>query len=112
MVMEYLDGQALSGYLKSEPRPPVNFILDVVDQTALALDAAHAAGIVHRDLKPSNVWLEPNHRGGYNVKVLDFGIAKVSAGGAGAAVRSASEESETIVMGPAATSLTLAGSVP
>src|SRR5580704_2652831 len=78
MVMEYLDWQPLPPYLKSEPRPSFNFILDVVDQTALALDAAHRAGIVHRDLKPSNIWLEPNHRGGYNIKVLDFGIAKVS----------------------------------
>src|SRR5579863_2711859 len=78
MVMEYLDGETLTGYLKHDPRPSFNFLLDVVDQTALALDAAHAAGIVHRDLKPSNIWLEPNHRGGFNVKVLDFGIAKVA----------------------------------
>jgi serine/threonine protein kinase len=78
LVMEYLDGQTLSSYLKSEPRPSFNFILDVIEQAALALDAAHAVGVVHRDLKPSNIWLEPNHRGGYNVKVLDFGIAKIT----------------------------------
>jgi serine/threonine-protein kinase len=78
LVMEYLDGETLSSYLKKEPRPSFNFILDVIDQSAMALDAAHAAGIVHRDLKPSNIWLEPNHRGGFNVKVLDFGIAKVA----------------------------------
>jgi serine/threonine protein kinase len=77
LVMEYLDGQTLASYLHSEPRPSFDLILDVIDQTARALDAAHAAGIVHRDLKPSNIWLEPNHRGGYHVKVLDFGIAKV-----------------------------------
>jgi len=78
LVMEYLDGQTLSSYLKSDPRPSFNFIMDVMEQTALALDAAHAVGVVHRDLKPSNIWLEPNHRGGYNVKVLDFGIAKIT----------------------------------
>jgi serine/threonine-protein kinase len=77
LVMEYLDGQTLSSYLKAEPRPPIHFILDVIEQTALALEAAHGVGVVHRDLKPGNIWLEPNHRGGYNVKVLDFGIAKV-----------------------------------
>jgi len=78
LVMEYLDGETLASYLQKHVRPTFTFLLDVMDQTALALDAAHAAGIVHRDLKPSNIWLEPNHRGGYNVKVLDFGIAKVA----------------------------------
>jgi serine/threonine protein kinase len=101
MVMEYLDGQTLSAHLKSEPRPAFSFILDVVDQTALALDAAHTAGIVHRDLKPSNLWLEPNRRGGYNVKVLDFGIAKVSGQTSAARGRPAGDEAETIIMSPA-----------
>ena len=78
LVMEYLEGQSLADYLKENPRPPLPFLLDVMEQTGLALDASHAAGIVHRDLKPSNIWLQPNHRGGYNVKVLDFGIAKVT----------------------------------
>ena len=98
MVMEYLDGQTLAAHLKSDPRPSFNFIVDVVDQTALALDAAHEAGIVHRDLKPSNIWLEPNHRGGYNVKVLDFGIAKVTGQAAEKPSRPAATEEETIVM--------------
>ena len=99
MVMEYLDGETLAAHLKADPRPPFSFIVDVVDQTALALDAAHAAGIVHRDLKPSNIWLEPNHRGGYNVKVLDFGIAKVSGRAAAGPVRAtAAAEEETVVM--------------
>ena len=81
LVMEYLDGQTLDSYLRSEPRPSFDFIMDVIEQVALALDAAHAVGVVHRDLKPANIWLEPNHRGGYNVKVLDFGIAKLAGGG-------------------------------
>ena len=75
--MEYLDGETLAGFLKKNPKPPVDLILDIVDLVALGLDAAHASGIVHRDLKPDNVWLESNRRGGYNVKVLDFGIAKL-----------------------------------
>jgi len=102
MVMEYLDGQTLSAHLKSDPRPAFSFILDVVDQTALALDTAHAAGIVHRDLKPSNIWLEPNHRGGYNVKVLDFGIAKVSGQTSAPVSRPVGNEAETVVMMQAA----------
>jgi serine/threonine protein kinase len=77
LVMEFLDGENLSDFLRRNPRPPEDEILDIVDQVALALDAAHAGGIVHRDLKPDNIWLQPNHRGGFNVKVLDFGIAKM-----------------------------------
>ena len=78
LVMEYLDGRTLADHLREQPRPPVALVMEVVDQVALALDAAHGLGIVHRDLKPDNVWLESNRRGGYNVKVLDFGIAKVA----------------------------------
>jgi serine/threonine protein kinase len=78
LVMEYLDGQSLGEHQAASGRPQIDLVLDIVDQVALALDAAHQAGIVHRDLKPDNIWLESNRRGGYNVKVLDFGIAKLS----------------------------------
>jgi serine/threonine protein kinase len=77
LVMEFLDGQNLTDFLKKNRRPAADEVLDILDQVALALDAAHENGIVHRDLKPDNIWLQPNHRGGFNVKVLDFGIAKL-----------------------------------
>jgi glycerol uptake facilitator-like aquaporin len=51
--------------------------VDILEQTCSAVDEAHQQGIVHRDLKPDNIWLEPNRRGGYTVKVLDFGIARL-----------------------------------
>ena len=77
LVMEYLDGCTLSDVLKEEKRLPVGSTVDIVEQVSSALDEAHRLGMVHRDLKPDNVWLEPNRRGGYTVKVLDFGLVKL-----------------------------------
>ena len=78
LVMEFLDGQTLSDFQKANPRMALPLIADLLDQIGLALAEAHRHGIVHRDLKPDNIWLEPNGRGGYTVKVLDFGVAKVN----------------------------------
>jgi serine/threonine protein kinase len=78
LVMELLDGQTLSGFQQTQPRPALPLVADLLDQIALALEEAHRNGIVHRDLKPENIWLEPNGRGGYTVKVLDFGVAKMN----------------------------------
>jgi serine/threonine protein kinase len=80
LVMEYLDGQTLSDYHEQHGPMRLDQVVDVVDQIALALDKAHAAGVVHRDLKPDNIWIESNGRRGFNVKVLDFGIAKMISG--------------------------------
>ncbi|HNC42863.1 MAG TPA: protein kinase [Acidobacteriota bacterium] len=77
LVMEFLDGCNLGELLAQKGQLPLNLVVDIVEQTALAIDEAHKQGIVHRDLKPDNIWLEPNRRGGYNIKVLDFGIAKL-----------------------------------
>jgi serine/threonine protein kinase len=77
LVMEFLDGCTLSDILAEETRLPVSWAVDIVEQVSSALDEAHAQGIVHRDLKPDNIWLEPNRRGGYTVKVLDFGLVKL-----------------------------------
>jgi len=78
LVMEFLDGQTLSHFQKANPKITLPLIADLLDQIGLALGEAHRHGIVHRDLKPDNIWLEPNGRGGYTVKVLDFGVAKVN----------------------------------
>jgi serine/threonine protein kinase len=78
LVMEYLDGQTLSDFQKANAQIGLPLIADLLDQIGLALTEAHRHGIVHRDLKPDNIWLEPNGRGGYTVKVLDFGVAKVN----------------------------------
>ena len=77
LVMEYLDGCTLGEVLDEEKQLPVGFSIDILEQVCSAVEEAHNQGIIHRDLKPDNIWLEPNQRGGYTVKVLDFGIAKL-----------------------------------
>ena len=77
LVMEYLDGCTLGDVLAEEKRLPLEWVADILDQVCSAVHEAHQQGIVHRDLKPDNIWLEPNRLGSYQVKVLDFGIAKL-----------------------------------
>src|SRR5215218_768523 len=89
LVMEYLDGCTLGDVLAEEKRLPLELVADILDQVCSAVHEAHQQGVVHRDLKPDNIWLEPNRLGGYRVKVLDFGIAKLAE--AGAAVQTESE---------------------
>ncbi len=83
-VMEFLVGQPLTKIVDGGQAVPVPRIINIARQLAEGLSAAHAAGIVHRDLKPDNIFLI--ERGGEKdfVKVLDFGIAKVSTSGEGA----------------------------
>jgi serine/threonine protein kinase len=77
LVMEYLDGCTLAEVLAEEAQLPIDWVVDIIEQASSAVDEAHQQGIIHRDLKPDNIWLEPNRRGGYTVKVLDFGLAKL-----------------------------------
>ncbi|CAN5739790.1 hypothetical protein BH20ACI3_BH20ACI3_42490 [soil metagenome] len=78
MATEFFDGETLRQHLRSGIK--LTEILEIAIQTASALAAAHAAGIAHRDIKPENVMLR---RDGI-VKVLDFGLAKLTETRAGA----------------------------
>ena len=77
LVMEYLDGCSLADIVSEEGALPIPWVVDILEQVCSAVETAHQAGIIHRDLKPDNIWLEPNGRGGYTVKVLDFGLVKL-----------------------------------
>ena len=77
LVMEYLDGETLAGRLRDGPLP-LPQALDLGAQIADALAAAHGHGIVHRDLKPGNLMLVRS-RGALQIKLLDFGLAKLEA---------------------------------
>ncbi len=81
MVMEYLDGQDLADWVRSagamRPVDAVEFVL----QACEAIAEAHALGIVHRDLKPANLFVTTRVDGTPCVKVLDFGISKLTTPG-------------------------------
>ena len=78
LVMEYLEGSSLRQAIDERGALPLDVVADITEQIAEALEIAHAAGIVHRDLKPDNVWLVHDARGGFAVRVLDFGIARLT----------------------------------
>jgi Tol biopolymer transport system component len=77
IAMELVEGLPLDQWVQRQ-RPGLERVLQVVAQTADALSAAHQAGIVHRDLKPANLIVTAQ---GY-VKVVDFGLAKITTGSA------------------------------
>jgi eukaryotic-like serine/threonine-protein kinase len=79
MVMEYLAGTDLGKLLAASGPLPLEWAIDYVLQTCEALAEAHVAGIVHRDLKPDNLFVATGAAGKSVVKILDFGISKLSA---------------------------------
>jgi serine/threonine-protein kinase len=82
MAMEFLSGKDLARIIANEFPLGEGRIVRIGAQVLSALAEAHAQGIVHRDLKPENVMVEPRRGEPDFVKVLDFGIAKITAPGA------------------------------
>jgi eukaryotic-like serine/threonine-protein kinase len=78
LVMELVEGETLADRI-ARGAIPLDEVLPVAKQIAEALEAAHEQGIIHRDLKPANIKLRPDG----TVKVLDFGLAKLSEAGYG-----------------------------
>ncbi|HWG36429.1 MAG TPA: protein kinase, partial [Terriglobales bacterium] len=74
LVLELLEGETLRARLRRGGAPATEQLLDWGAQIADALEAAHRKGVLHRDLKPDNIWVLP----GGHLKVLDFGLARLS----------------------------------
>jgi len=74
IATEYIEGSTLRERLRVQPLPPET-VIDIAIQVASALAAAHTSGIVHRDIKPENVIVRSDRI----AKVLDFGLAKLTA---------------------------------
>jgi serine/threonine protein kinase len=72
LVLELVEGEALADRIVRGPIP-VEEVLEIAKQICLGLEVAHEKGVLHRDLKPANIKITPDG----NVKILDFGLAKV-----------------------------------
>lgn len=81
LVMELLEGEDLASLLLRRGALPAAEVLLLLSQLCLALTRTHAAQIVHRDLKPENLFIAKRDDGSPHLKVLDFGLAKVTADG-------------------------------
>lgn len=78
MVMELLEGMDLEGHLEQQTRLGIAEAVDIVMQVCEAVAEAHGLGVVHRDLKPGNIFITRDVDRRPLVKVLDFGLSKLS----------------------------------
>ncbi|MGH9525872.1 MAG: serine/threonine-protein kinase, partial [Terriglobales bacterium] len=100
LVLELLEGETLRARLKRGPLATAT-LAEFAAQIADALDAAHRKGVLHRDLKPDNIWVGP----GEQIKVLDFGLARLEEAGAngGSGGGPTPSQAETLLTSPGMT---------
>lgn len=85
-VMELVEGETLEARVRRDGPMPLALALEVMEQAGRALAAAEAHGVVHRDIKPSNVMIESEASGSMLVKVIDYGVAKMTTLQGGSAI--------------------------
>ncbi|MGI6394050.1 MAG: serine/threonine-protein kinase [bacterium] len=76
-VMEYVEGPSLAEVIKNEKKLPLEYVVSVASQIAVALYSAHGKGIIHRDLKPENILITEKDGITPFIKIVDFGISKI-----------------------------------
>ncbi len=108
LVMELLQGQTLREIFTGQPLPATQ-VVDFGIQLARAMEEAHQAGIVHRDIKPANIFVVRAQQGSQQIKVLDFGLAKIISILPGFSTNGSSNDSTEVAATIDAT-LTMAGS--
>ena len=83
LVMEYLEGESLAALIQRKGVLDLSCACGIMEPVLQALFAAHSKGIVHRDLKPENIFLAHRPGGVPKIKLIDFGISKVTQAGSG-----------------------------
>lgn len=78
LVMEFIKGDSLRHYLMVHGKVDLERAVDWISQVCAVLEVAHKHGIIHRDLKPENVMLKQSPDGSVTIKVVDFGLAKLT----------------------------------
>jgi serine/threonine-protein kinase len=78
MVMELLEGESLGELFRRDRQLDLAEVAEIMLPVVSAVGGAHALGVVHRDLKPENIFLARRSGGGVDVRVLDFGLAKLA----------------------------------
>jgi len=74
IVMEYIEGQTLTQWMRDNPKPEMRMVRDIVDQIAKGLMAFHRLEMLHQDLRPDNIMIDSSG----TVKIIDFGSTKVA----------------------------------
>lgn len=100
MVMEFLNGMDLGAYLERMGPLPVSEAVSYLTQACEAIAEAHSLGIIHRDLKPANLFRIIRSDGSASIKVLDFGISKVTTGAEAAMTHTSSMMGSPYYMSP------------
>ncbi len=100
MVMELLEGCDLGALVAKHGPLPVDAAAEYIAQACEAVAEAHAQGIIHRDIKPQNLFLTTHMGGSPLVKVLDFGVSKVSIAGIETLTRSTTVMGSPLYMSP------------